>query len=118
MAVMKETGADVLLATTPENVIYLSDFDPWIHRVYKGNTSKKGTQIYALLTKEGAGALVGVSPWDLSYMALQPSWMEDVYAVGFGPQGAVPPLDLPSGKKFSDDVYRLQKLTSSYGAKA
>jgi Xaa-Pro aminopeptidase len=75
---MSDLGVDVLIATTPENVTYLSNYSAWGMWIYRGNTSKKGNQTYAIFPRDPgtSPALIPVSSGytTFSYLALTPSW--------------------------------------------
>jgi Xaa-Pro aminopeptidase len=73
---MSDLGVDVLIATTPENVYYVSDYSAWGFWVYRGNTSKKGSQAYALLPGPGISPAlipVGSGYTTFAYLASHPA---------------------------------------------
>ena len=73
---MRERGLNALLATTPENVIYVSNDDS--DRLF----FFINMQIMALLPREGLEPCLIVPGTELPYLASEPSWVEDVR--GFG----------------------------------
>ncbi len=61
LAMMKENNLSALIATQPENVTYMTDYENWWlpgAYPYRGITLNRGFQNYAMLTPEGARGLV------------------------------------------------------------
>lgn len=80
---MKEYAVDALIASTPENVTYLTDFAGWTVRVYKGNTTAKGLQSYAVLPQAAGGKSSLVIPMmEATYISQFPIWTDDIYPYG------------------------------------
>jgi len=86
---MRERGLDALLATTPENVIYVSNDDS--DRLFLFINM----QVAALLPRDGLGPCLIVPGTELPYLAGEPSWITDVRAFGtfFVTQGNARPLN-------------------------
>lgn len=83
VGLMKEYGVDALVASTPENVTYLTDFAGWTVRVYKGNTTAKGLQSYAVLSLTGGERSSLVLPMmEATYISQFPIWTDDIYPYG------------------------------------
>lgn len=119
---MTELGVDVLIATTPENVTYLSGYSPWGLWIYRGNTSKKGTQGYAIFPRDPgtSPALVPASSGytTFSYLALTPSWIKEYYPYeSRGWLGDIPEFQIPSELLQVPEVSRIQKLVSDAQSK-
>ncbi|MFB3819455.1 MAG: M24 family metallopeptidase [Candidatus Methylomirabilales bacterium] len=87
--IMRERGLDGLIATTPENVIYLSNDDS--DRLF----FFLNMPIAALLPRDGLAPCLIVPGTELPYLAGAPSWIEDVRAFGtfYVTQGAARPLN-------------------------
>jgi len=89
--VMRERGLDGLIATTPENVIYLSNDDS--DRLF----FFLNMQVAAVLPRGGGEPCLIVPGTELPYLAGEPSWIQDVRAFGtfFVSQGdARPPNEM------------------------
>lgn len=77
---MTDHGIDAMVAATPENVAYLSDYAPWTTWFYRGTTTKKGgREAYAVLPRDQ-----GTSPALMTgrlgmYQSQWPSWISDLY---------------------------------------
>ena len=114
---MSDLGVDVLIATTPENVTYLSDYSAWGFWTYRGNTSKKGSQAYAVFPRDPgtSPALIpaGTGYTTFSHLALTPSWIEQYYPYeSKGWLGDIPEFKIPSNLLQVPEVSRIQKLVS------
>jgi len=73
---MQREGIDVLIATSPENVTYCSDYDsPQIYRY-------KGLQAYAILPQNFEQASLIVPKSELAYLMDRPSWIKDIRMYG------------------------------------
>lgn len=83
VGLMKEYGVDAIVASTPENVTYLTDFAGWTVRVYKGNTTAKGLQSYAILTQaKGEKSSLILPLMETTYISQFPVWTDDIYPYG------------------------------------
>ena len=114
---MSDLGVDILIATTPENVTYLSNYSAWGMWIYRGNTSKKGSQAYAIFPRDPgiAPALIPVSSGytTFCYLALTPSWIKEYYPYeSKGWLGDLPEFKIPSDLLQVPEVSRIQKLVS------
>ena len=87
--IMRERGLDALIATTPENVIYVSNDDS--DRLFLFINM----QVAALLPRDGLEPCLIVPGTELPYLAGEPSWIQDVRAFGtfFVGQGNARPLN-------------------------
>ena len=87
--IMRERGLDALIATTPENVIYVSNDDS--DRLFLFINM----QVAALLPREGLEPCLIVPGTELAYLAGEPLWIQDVRAFGtfFVSQGDARPLN-------------------------
>ncbi len=87
--IMRERGLDALIATTPENVIYVSGDDS--DRLFLFINM----QVAALLPRNGLEPCLVVPGTELPYLAGEPSWIRDVRAFGsfFVSQGDARPLN-------------------------
>lgn len=76
---MEEFDLDVVIASHPENVSYLADFQSHLPYMYRF----LNVESFALFprNKDIAPALI-VSKSDISWAARYPSWMEEVYTFG------------------------------------
>lgn len=86
---MRERGLDALIATTPENVIYVSNDDS--DRLF----FFLNMQVAAVLPRDGLEPCLIVPGTELPYLAGEPSWIPDVRAFGtfFVSQGEARPLN-------------------------
>jgi Xaa-Pro aminopeptidase len=86
---MREQGLDALIATTPENVIYVSNNDS--DRLFLFINM----QVAALLPRDGLEPCLIVPGTELPYLAGEPSWIQDIRAFGtfFVSQGDERPLN-------------------------
>src|SRR5262245_36917562 len=83
--VMQRLGLDALVATSPENVMYASDYECSTHWL------NKGAQVYAVLTPGARPAAFLVAPsLELEAIVGSPVWIEDVYLTGFFKRGPAP----------------------------
>ena len=87
--IMRERGLDALIATTPENVIYVSNDDS--DRLFLFINM----QVAALLPRDGLQPCLIVPGTELPYLAGEPSWIQDIRAFGtfFVSQGDERPLN-------------------------
>lgn len=87
--IMRERGLHALIATTPENVIYVSNDDS--DRLFLFINM----QVAALLPRDGLEPCLIVPGTELPYLAGEPSWIRDVRAFGtfFVSQGGARPLN-------------------------
>lgn len=76
---MEEFDLDVLIASYPENVSYLSDLQSWLPYMYRFLNMES----FAFFPRRSdiAPALI-VSKNDIAWAARYPSWMPDVYTFG------------------------------------
>jgi Xaa-Pro aminopeptidase len=76
---MKEFNLDVIIASYPENVSYLADFQSHLPYMYRF----LGVESFALFAKSNdiAPALI-ISVVDVPWAARYPSWIEEVYTFG------------------------------------
>src|SRR5579875_3478192 len=101
LGVMADFGIDALLATTPVNLLYVSDYAPWHHWVYRLFTATKFMfQNYALLPRrtDVAPALIFMH---YIYQAQWPSWIENLY-----PFGPAPEFEGEPGPEYGPEVQR------------
>ena len=83
--VMNRLGLDALVATSPENVMYASDYECSTHWL------NKGAQVYAGLTPGATpGAFLVAPSLELEAIVESPVWIDDVYLVGFFKRGPAP----------------------------
>ncbi len=83
LGVMADYGLDALIASTPNNVTYLSDFGGWTTRMYQGQTTQKGLQNYAVLPRrEDMAPCVIIPLQEGIYVSMFPLWMEEVRTFG------------------------------------
>ena len=80
-AAMEMCSVDALIATTPENVTYMSNFYGWRLWLYRGNTPGKGLQSCVILPKMGDPVLI-VPRLESSAFAQQPVWVSDIRTYG------------------------------------
>ena len=83
---MAKHGLDALVATSPENVMYASDYECSTHWL------NKGAQVYAALTPSTAPSAFIVTPL-LELEALvdgDGSWIDDVWVLGAFKRGPAP----------------------------
>ncbi len=87
--IMRERSLDALIATTPENVIYVSNDDS--DRLFLFINM----QVAALLPRDGLEPCLIVPGTELPYLAGEPSWIQDVRAFGtfYVTQGDARPLN-------------------------
>jgi len=80
-AAMDLCSIDAIVATTPENVTYMSDFYGWRLWLYRGNTPARGLQSCMILPKEGDPVMI-VPRLESSALAQQPVWVSDIRTYG------------------------------------
>jgi len=87
--VMREQRLDALIATTPENVIYVSNDDS--DRLF----FFINMQVAALLPRDGLEPCLIVPGTELPYLAGEPSWIQDIRVFGtfYASQGNERPLN-------------------------
>ncbi|MEK6709606.1 MAG: Xaa-Pro peptidase family protein [Nitrospinota bacterium] len=91
---MKQFGIDVLVASTPENVTYLSGSVSWSHKVYSYSVHMFGI----FPRDEGVSPALVVPNQEATYLSAQNSWIKEHYAYGAKsalvvPQGEAPTND-------------------------
>ncbi len=85
LAMMKESKVDALIATQPENVTYLTDYEAWLVPgafTYRGITLRRGFQNYGVLTPDGARGLIVQSISEAAAIATFGWQLEDMYIYG------------------------------------
>jgi Xaa-Pro aminopeptidase len=87
--IMREQRLDALIATTPENVIYVSNDDS--DRLF----FFVNMQVAALLPRDGLDPSLIVPGTELPYLAGQPSWIQDIRSFGtfYVSQGSERPMN-------------------------
>ena len=97
---MRAHGLDVLIATSPANITYFTDYHCWIDPLFKeymmvpGGPSRLG-QAYAVYPLEGEPALVVNPMFSVNAADL---WVRDVYTFGEAPEldnATLPAGDVP-----------------------
>ncbi len=94
---MKSCDLDALIATSPVNITYFSDYYCWLDPVFKEYMMEPGgssslSQGYAIFPLEGEPALV-VNP--LFLVNAMDSWIEDLRSYGsYGPDDSIAPVHL------------------------
>ena len=95
---MRRCGVDVLVATSPVNITYFSDYRCWIDPLFKAYMMVPGapsdpdpTAAYAIFPLEGAPALVASPTFAVNASDL---WVKDVHI--FGDHGLDDSLPLPA----------------------
>jgi Xaa-Pro dipeptidase len=111
---MEEFDLDVLIASYPENVSYLSDLQSWLPYMYRFLNMES----FALFPREPdiAPALI-VSKNDTAWPARYPSWMPEVYTFGNPLYVVYPEGTLNEGeKRFKALLDDLEKNAPTAGA--
>lgn len=108
---MKEYGIDAMLATSPDNVQYLSDYSAWTMRVYRSRGIGQGMQSFAVLPRD-TGSAPALITQGLTYLAQHPTWIEDIYTWGPARGGDLP----PEAQSFPEAV-KLHELSSKVAAR-
>lgn len=100
--VMNRLGLDALVASSPENVMYASDYECPTHWL------NKGAQVYAALTPGASPAAFLVAPTlELEAIVESPVWIEDVCLFSFFQRGPAPREAMdPTGRQGADVVAR------------
>ena len=98
---MDRCGLDALVATSPVNITYFSDYYCWLDKLFKEYMTRPGagtglTQQFALFPRHGEPALVLVPL--LAANSLD-SWVLDVRSAGGGGFDDSAPADLPLGER-------------------
>ncbi len=95
---MREHGLDALVATSPVNITYFTDYFCWLDPIFKeymmvpGASSDLG-QAYAVFPLDGEPALVLGPPFAVNAAEL---WVQDVHIFGdTGLDHSLPPPELP-----------------------
>src|SRR5215468_5172327 len=95
---MHQYGLDALVATSPANITYFTDYHSWQDPIFKEYMFSPGApatlvQGYSVFPLDGEPALV-VSP--LSAVNAADSWVKDVYTYGDpGQDDTQPPAPVP-----------------------
>jgi Xaa-Pro dipeptidase len=104
---MRRCGVDALVATSPINIMYFTDYYMWMDPLFKEYMMSPGApsylaQAYAVFPLEGEPALV-VSP--LNAVNAADLWVRDLYAFGAtGLDDSIPPGPLPAAARRIYDV--------------
>ena len=109
---MKEGGIDAIVATQPENVTYMTNWENWMAPgafPYRGITMNKGVQSYAILTSDGARAVIMHCLSEATAMATYNPPLDEVYVYGFSFIHVPESYDQP----IPDDVQRWVDLNAS-----
>ena len=98
---MDRCGLDALVATSPTNITYFSDYYCWLDKLFKEYMTRPGagiglTQQFALFPRHGEPALVLVPL--LAANSLD-SWVRDVRSAGGGGFDDAAPADLPLSER-------------------
>src|SRR5260221_8343618 len=113
---MRACGLDVLVATSPANVTYFTDYHSWQDTLFKEYMFTPGApsnlvQGYAVLPLEGEPALV-VSA--LAVVNAADSWVKDVRTYGDpGADFSLPAMPLPDNLRRFDDLIRSPHLPAT-----
>lgn len=106
---LREHGLDAVIATTPENVTYLTNYSPWACRVYQGILPERGRQTYALLTRDVAGGpSIITDAFGILYAASYNVTLPDLWLVGPDRDGAA---DVDPGRE--DEKRHAQMLRTA-----
>ncbi len=85
LAIMNQLGLDALVASSPENVLYASDYECSTHWI------NKGAQVYAALTPSASSSAFLVAPaLELEAIIESGVWIDDVWLVGNFRRGPAP----------------------------
>jgi Xaa-Pro dipeptidase len=85
LELMKEARVDALIATQPENVTYMTNFENWMAPgffPYRGITMSRGFQCYAVLTPDGSRGLITHCLSEATAMATYGWKVDDYYVYG------------------------------------
>lgn len=105
---MNEEGLDVVVASTPENVVYLSGFWSLGHWVLKG------TQVYVVYPKDETKQPVIVIPEsELDLLAQTPSWIREIATYGKFVVEGVECTDLEEEEERLHNYVRISNPVSS-----
>ena len=101
--IMKKYGVEAIIASTPENVTYLSDF--W----EDGHWTIKGTQVYAVLPLDrNIDPFIVTSIGSLDQVAIEKNcWIDNFYTYGNFY------IQVPDDENFSETEQRLKKLLNN-----
>jgi Xaa-Pro aminopeptidase len=121
---MDRYGIDVIIASTPENLLYFADYAPWNVRTYRGNTPSKGMQAYAVIPRspdiEPSIIPMGSNYTVFVYPAQFPGWVTDFYP--YSPDSAWPGdiPDVPDNHNPDTpaEMIRLRELTEKFKGRA
>ncbi|MCY3762758.1 MAG: Xaa-Pro peptidase family protein [Gemmatimonadetes bacterium] len=120
---MDRCGLDALVATSPTNITYFSDYYCWLDKLFKEYMTRPGagtglTQQFALFPRHGEPALVLVPL--LAANSLD-SWVLDVRSAGGGGFDDSAPADLPLSERqqyFLEFARRLDPEATAVGSLA
>lgn len=97
---MEEYQLDGLIATSPENITYLSDYSSLAF------SRSRGTQFYAILPPEMSEAILIVPIGELPVLAEKPSWIEDIRTYGVYHIARLAGAELKGAEKRLDEMRR------------
>jgi len=113
LRLIQKHGLDALVATSPENVMYASDYECSTHWL------NKGAQVYAGLTPSATPGAFIVAPL-LELEALvdgDGSWIDDVWVLGAFKRGPAPRASMDAvGRKGFDLAQRAHKAETAVDA--
>jgi Xaa-Pro dipeptidase len=113
LRVVQKRGLDAIVATSPENVMYASDYECSTHWL------NKGAQVYAGLTPSAAPGAFVVAPL-LELEALvdgDGTWIDDVWLVGAFTRGPAPRASMDAmGQKGLDLAQRAHRAETAVDA--
>ncbi len=119
LGALRRHGLDVLIATSPVNITYFSDYCCWVDRLFREYMVRPGgssdrEQTFAILPAEGEPALV--LPVMFAINATD-SWVRDLYVFGEpGFEQAAPPEAIPEADRGFYDL--ISAPTNSTAAEA
>lgn len=100
LQMMEQYELDALVATSPENVTYLSDYSSLAFQ------RSRGSQFYAILPREGSDATLIVPISELPVLAERPSWIEDIRTYGVYHMARLAGAKLEGAEKRLDEMRR------------
>lgn len=103
---MDEHGVDALIASTPENVTYASDYSAWFDWTYRTTNSKNRESYVVLPADRDRPPALLLRRLD-TYLSQWPSWIDEFYSWG---ESSLPPADeLDPEVRQSPEIQRLQR---------
>ncbi|MFC1816803.1 M24 family metallopeptidase [Thermodesulfobacteriota bacterium] len=102
LALMDQFDLSGLVASTPENIFYLSGFSSWKQRNYRhGNT-----QVYVVFPRDkGHKPALIVSEGDEAYASQQDLWIKEIFKYGKGKKAKT-----PDGKELTPEERRFTAI--------